>query len=68
KQVALANEVFTPSDAVVTEARRILEAMAEAEKSGQGAAVLDGKLIDIASARQANVIVQQIELIENSKA
>ncbi|MEL6278014.1 MAG: CoA ester lyase [Pseudomonadota bacterium] len=68
KQVALANEVFTPSDAVVTEARRILEAMAEAEKSGQGAAVLDGKLIDIASARQANVIVQQIQLIENSKA
>ncbi len=68
KQVALANEVFTPSDAVVTEAQRILEAMAEAEKSGQGAAVLDGKLIDIASARQANVIVQQIELIENSKA
>ncbi|MEL6282286.1 MAG: CoA ester lyase [Pseudomonadota bacterium] len=68
KQVALANEVFTPSDAVVTEARRILEAMAEAVKSGQGAAVLDGKLIDIASARQANVIVQQIELIENSKA
>ncbi|MEM1421946.1 MAG: CoA ester lyase [Pseudomonadota bacterium] len=68
KQVALANEVFTPSDAVVAEARRILEAMAEAEKSGQGAAVLDGKLIDIASARQASVIVQQIELIENSKA
>ena len=64
KQVALANEVFTPAPEIVARARAILDAMAEAEKKGQGAAVLDGKLIDIASARQAQVIVRQIELIE----
>ena len=64
KQVALSNEVFTPGEDELTQAKRILEAMAEAEKAGQGAAVLDGKLIDIASARQAQVIVRQMELIE----
>ncbi|MEO1000038.1 MAG: CoA ester lyase, partial [Pseudomonadota bacterium] len=44
KQVALANEVFTPSEAKVTEAREILAAMAEAEAAGQGAAVYKGRL------------------------
>ncbi len=65
-QIALANEVFTPSEDIVARARAILEAMAAAEAAGQGAAVLDGKLIDIASARQAKVVVDQIELIEGS--
>ncbi len=64
KQVTLANEVFTPPAAKVEQARRILAAMKEAEESGQGAAVLDGKLIDLASSRQAQVIVKQAELIE----
>jgi malyl-CoA/(S)-citramalyl-CoA lyase len=36
KQVALANEVFTPSEAAVTEAREILAAMEEAKASGAG--------------------------------
>jgi malyl-CoA/(S)-citramalyl-CoA lyase len=67
KQVALANEVFTPPAAKVEQARRILAAMAEAEAGGQGAAVLDGKLIDLASSRQAQVIVSMADLIEASK-
>lgn len=64
KQVALANEIFTPPAAKVDQARRILAAMAEAEAAGQGAAVLDGKLIDLASSRQAQVIVKMAEIIE----
>ena len=63
KQVALANEVFTPSDAAVTEAREILAAMEEAKAAGQGAAVYKGRLVDIASMRQAEVIVRQAEII-----
>ena len=63
KQVALANEVFTPSDEVYEKAKRILAAMKEAEERGEGATVLDGKLIDIASCRQAEGIVQQVETI-----
>ncbi len=63
KQVALANEVFTPSDAAVSEAREILEAMEEAKRTGQGAAVYKGRLVDLASIRQAEVIVRQAEMI-----
>jgi len=63
KQVALANEVFTPSDAVVAEARAILQAMEDAKRSGQGAAVYQGRLVDLASIRQAEVIVRQAEII-----
>ncbi|MFB2533027.1 L-malyl-CoA/beta-methylmalyl-CoA lyase [Paracoccus sp. p4-l81] len=62
-QVALANEVFTPSEKAVTEAREILAAMEEAKKSGAGAAVYKGRLVDIASIRQAEVIVRQAEMI-----
>ena len=63
KQVALANEVFTPSEAAVTEAREILTAMETAKAAGQGAATYKGRLIDIASMRQAEVIVRQAEII-----
>ncbi len=68
KQVALANEVFTPSEAQVTEAREILAAMEEAERTGQGAAVYKGRLVDLASVRQAKVIVAQTDLIAGARA
>ena len=63
KQIALANEVFTPSEAMLAQAQRILDAMEQAQKDGAGAVTLDGKLIDIASIRQAQVIVKQAALI-----
>lgn len=63
KQVALANEVFTPSDESVADARAILEAMETARREGQGAAVYKGRLVDLASIRQAEVIVRQAETI-----
>ncbi|MCV2867141.1 L-malyl-CoA/beta-methylmalyl-CoA lyase [Defluviimonas sp. WL0002] len=63
KQIALANEVFTPSEAQVSEAREILAAMEAAKSAGQGAATYKGRLIDIASMRQAEVIVRQAEII-----
>ncbi len=63
-QIALANEVFSPPPAEVARARRILEALEEAARGGRGAAALDGRLIDAASARMANNIVQIAEAIE----
>ncbi len=63
KQVTLANEVFTPSDAAVAEAREILAAMDAAKARGEGATVYKGRLVDIASIKQAEVIVRQAELI-----
>ena len=60
----LANEVMSPSDKEVNQAKRILEAMEVAKKEGKGAVSLDGRLIDIASIRQAEVLVQKAKLIE----
>lgn len=62
-QIALANEIFTPSEAKVNEAREILAAMAEAEAKGLGATTYKGRLIDIASIKQAKVIVDTAEMI-----
>jgi len=62
-QVALANELFTPADAEVKKAQRILEAMAQAQKEGKGAVSLDGRLIDLASIRQAEVLVAKAKQI-----
>jgi malyl-CoA/(S)-citramalyl-CoA lyase len=62
-QVALANEIFTPTDAAVQEAREILAAMEKAKAEGKGATTYKGKLIDIASIKQAEVVVRQAELI-----
>ncbi len=65
-QVALANEVFSPSEPEVTKARRILEAMEQAKREGKGAVALDGKLIDIASIRQAEVLVRKAEQVKSA--
>ena len=62
-QVALANEVMSPSEAEVKKARHILEAMAVAAREGKGAVSLDGRLIDYASIRQAEVLVKKAEQI-----
>jgi malyl-CoA/(S)-citramalyl-CoA lyase len=62
-QIALANEVMSPSEAEVTRAKRILEAMAQAAAEGKGAVSLDGRLIDYASIRQAEVLVQKARQI-----
>jgi malyl-CoA/(S)-citramalyl-CoA lyase len=63
-QIALANEVFSPSEAEVTKAQRILEAMAQAQKEGKGAVSLDGRLIDLASIRQAQVLVEKAKQVK----
>ncbi|HEX7007398.1 MAG TPA: CoA ester lyase [Alphaproteobacteria bacterium] len=65
-QVALANEVFSPSEKEVAKAKRILEAMAQAQKEGKGAVALDGRLIDIASIKQAENLVRKAEQIASA--
>ena len=62
-QIPLANEVFTPPAKEVERARRILVAMDEAAKAGKGAVSLDGRLIDIASIRQAEALVTSADRI-----
>jgi malyl-CoA/(S)-citramalyl-CoA lyase len=56
-QVALANEIMSPLEDEVAKAQRILAAMEQAREEGKGAVTLDGRLIDLASIRQAEVLV-----------
>jgi citrate lyase beta subunit len=62
-QVALANEVFSPPAAEVQRARRILDALELAAREGKGAAQLDGRMIDAASARMAQNVVEMAKAI-----
>jgi len=48
---------------VVNKANRILEAMKIAASEGKGAVSLDGRLIDYASIRQAEVLVEKANQI-----
>ena len=58
-QINLANAVMTPAKEDITQAVAILEAMDEAKQTGKGAVSLNGKLVDLASIRQAEVLVEK---------
>lgn len=62
-QIALANDVFTPPQAEVDKAKRILVALKGAAEQGKGAAALDGRLIDAASEKMATNVVKAAEAI-----
>ena len=64
-QIDLANQVFSPPSSEVSKAKKILEELDKAAKAGKGAAQLDGRMIDAASARMAENIVNINKLIEN---
>ena len=63
-QIDLANEVFSPPNDEVNKAKRILEELDKAAAEGKGAAQLEGRMIDAASARMAENIVNINKLIE----
>ena len=62
-QIELANKVFSPPETEVNKAKRILEELEKAANEGKGAAQLDGRMIDAASARMAENIVNIDKLI-----
>ena len=64
-QIDLANKVFSPPESEVKKAKRILEELDKAAKEGKGAAQLDGRMIDAASARMAENIVNINKKIED---
>jgi malyl-CoA/(S)-citramalyl-CoA lyase len=67
-QIALANQVMSPPEKEVTRAKRVLEALKEAAAAGRGAAQLDGRMIDAASARMAENIVKTDNAIQAKRA
>lgn len=64
-QIELANRVMSPRADEVSRAKRILQAMEDAAKAGKGAVSLDGRLIDYASIRQAEVLVEKAKQISD---
>ncbi|MDH3250299.1 MAG: CoA ester lyase [Acidimicrobiia bacterium] len=67
-QVAVINEVFTPTPEVVAEQRRILDAFEQAEAEGTASIAVDGKMVDYAVARVARVIIARAEAAERAAA
>jgi citrate lyase subunit beta/citryl-CoA lyase len=57
-QIALANEVFRPSDDEIAHALRVVEAAREADANGVGAYVVDGKMIDAPFVERARALVR----------
>ena len=60
-QIEVLNEVFSPTPEEVARARRILQALAEGERENRGAVAIDGRMVDAASIRQAQVLVAKAE-------
>ena len=65
-QIAAANEVFSPTPAELDQARRIIAAMEDAERTGKGAVQLDGKLIDVASIKMARNLLDKAVALERT--
>ena len=66
-QIEHANNVFSPPVEEVEKAKRIIEELKKAAAEGKGAAQLDGRMIDAASERMAENIVNINKLIESKK-
>lgn len=65
-QVPIANMVFTPSEAHVRWAQRVLAAMDEPHNRGKGAFTIDGKMVDepfFAEARATVALARRLKLI-----
>lgn len=57
RQVALANDMFSVSDAVVDEAQRIVAAARAADAQGRGAFLFEGRMVDAPFLRRAEAIL-----------
>lgn len=60
-QIQTINEGFSPSDAEVEHARRVVAAFEEAEREGRGATSLDGMVIDVPVVRRARGLLALAE-------
>ncbi len=67
-QIGLANEIMGPSETDVTRAKGILEAMKAGAKEGKGAVTFEGRMIDYANVRQAEMLVKKASLISAAKS
>lgn len=57
-QIEPTRKAFVPSDQELAEARRTIAAMEAAERAGQGAVTLDGRMIDYANLRMVQRLIR----------
>jgi citrate lyase subunit beta/citryl-CoA lyase len=62
-QIAVVNRVFTPSEAEIAFAERVVAAFARAEAEGSAAIQLDGKFIDYPILYRAQRVLEKVEAI-----
>ncbi|HEY9098748.1 MAG TPA: CoA ester lyase [Thiobacillus sp.] len=60
-QIALANQVFTPTEKEVTRAQRIVAAYKQVQSNGRGVVTLDGRMVDASGIRQSLAVVEKLE-------
>ncbi|MCF6278485.1 MAG: CoA ester lyase, partial [Anaerolineales bacterium] len=58
-QVAPVQEAFSPSDAEIDDARRLLEAFESAEAEGAGVLAFEGKMIDLPLVKSARGVIER---------
>ncbi|MEM8651728.1 MAG: CoA ester lyase [Pseudomonadota bacterium] len=64
-QIPLANSLMGPDEKQVERARNILVAMEEAAKEGKGAVTFEGRMIDAANIRQAQMLIKKVEQLSS---
>jgi citrate lyase subunit beta / citryl-CoA lyase len=62
-QVDIANQVFSPSQEEVDQARKLDAAYTEALANGLGSVAIDGKMVDAAIVRSLRTMIQKADLI-----
>ena len=67
-QVGPVNQIFTPSDEEVAQARRVLEVFEKAVAQGQASISLDGRMVDTPVAERARRLLALAESIAEKKA
>jgi citrate lyase subunit beta/citryl-CoA lyase len=66
-QIAVVNRVFTPTDAEVAFAERVVAAFRDAEAAGSAAIQLDGKFIDYPILYRAQRVLDRVAAIRTRK-
>ncbi|SPF43069.1 Citrate (Pro-3S)-lyase [Syntrophobacter sp. SbD1] len=66
-QIAIVNEVYSPSEEDFQRSAKILKAYEQAMATGAGSLALDGKMVDAASIRVARLVYAQWETINRQK-
>ncbi len=68
RHIDIVNRVFSPSEEDITLSHKMVDAYNTAAAEGKGAAVLDGRMIDIAMYKMAQDLLSKVESIRKKSA